>query len=951
MQLLAMLSKCKRQIFLIICVVSFALILHQKETIKRWGNYFFDAELIALPERPASNDIVIIAIDDFSLKQLGKWPWSRDIHAQLVNLLTAANVKAVGLDIIFAEPDQNNPASDQALVEAVKNNGRVVLPVLPDRKPDGSLDVTLPMPALREVAAGLGHVDTGMDSDGIIRSAYLMAGQKDKLWPALALALINVNTTDIQPYLKGVRNPENDAPASFWRRDFRIELPFLPANSHFKQISYAEMLSNPDILREVAGKYILVGTTAAGLSHMFMTPLHKNSSLVSGIELHAGILDTLLSGSAIEPINPLHSLFLTAALVALPLIGYNFFFCTQALPISVVFAGLALAISTLLLRNFFLWFNPLPVLLPLTGAYVFWDWQRIHFFTQSLFKERQLAKAALHSIADAVITTKPWGIIIYLNPAAEKLSGFSLQQAIGLHINSVIRLAELRAGSEEFGFDSLIARLSAGDTMKEFGPKHIINSAGEERAVKISASPIRNNSGQIISIVFAFTDITETLQISHKMTYLATHDALTGLANRTLFYEQIEKAIATCKRQNNNLALLFIDLDDFKKVNDGLGHAAGDAVLIETAARLKANIRQADTVARWGGDEFIVLLNQLPHEENTTYAISKVTEQLSRPYIIDGHTLYITPSIGISLYPKDGLTAEDLLANADAAMFQVKQNGRNNFGFFSDSHDKASKYRLNMETELYSALAEGHFEIYYQPQLDLKTNSITAAEALLRWNHPKQGIISPDNFIPLAEATGLINPIGDWVIQTVCRQISLWQKLALPEICVSVNLSPHQFLQSNLCEKIRAALKNNRIHAHYLKIEITESLMIKNVQNAVKMLWDIRALGVGVSIDDFGTGYSSLSMLKNFPIDQLKIDKSFIGPLTSNSDTANIVQTIILLGHNMGMKVVAEGVENREQYELLKNWKCDFVQGYYFNRPLTASQLVNLMQETHLKCS
>jgi diguanylate cyclase (GGDEF)-like protein/PAS domain S-box-containing protein len=558
-----------------------------------------------------------------------------------------------------------------------------------------------------------------------------------------------------------------------------------------------------------------------------------------------------------------------------------------------------------------------------------------------------LAKATLHSIADAVNTTHTEGLCVYMNPAAEKLTGFTLETAQGLPVNTVVKFINNDDNSEN-DFDAFIHNLLNGQSIKEIVPRYITNSLGDEYAVQINGSPIKGESNRITGAVFALSDITDTLQISRKISHLATHDQLTGLANRVLFYEQIEKAIASCKRQGDFLAVLFIDLDAFKKVNDGMGHAVCDLLLIEVGARLLANIRHVDTVARWGGDEFVILLNQLPVEENITGIVVKILERLAQPFYFDGLKLYVTPSIGISVFPKDGMTAEELLAHADAAMFQVKENGRNNFSFFSSDLNKLAKQRLVMEKEMYSALEEGHFEVYYQPQLELKTNRVIGAEALLRWNHPHKGIISPGTFIPLAEETGLINHIVDWVLQTACKQLSVWQKQGLPEISIAVNHSPRQFMQYDLCAKINQALEDNNAEACFLKVEITESLMIKNVDKVAKMLWDIRALGVGISIDDFGTGYSSLSVLKNFPIHQLKIDKSSINHLDSNPDDANIAQSIIMLGHNMSMNVIAEGVENKTQLDLLLEWNCDFIQGYYFSRPLTSARMTELLKKMEL---
>jgi len=923
-----------------------ALVVQELEPLKHWDDQIFDAELMLL-SRPAKDDIIIIAIDEPSLQKLGKWPWSRSTHAELINLLTVAQVKAIGMDIIFAERDPNDPAADRALVEAVRNNGRVILPVFPEMSnSDKTLRVTVPFRELANVAAGLGHVDVQIDSDGVVRSAYLLAGM-GQYWPSFSFALSMLDEQNQRPHLKGARKPVSAERFStgVWRRDFRIEVPFANGAGHFSQISYADVLTDPNLRTSLRGKYILVGATAAGLGQMFMTPMYRSSGMISGVEVNANILEVLLEDIGIETLHRLWNLIITSCLVLIPVVSSNYFFPRQILPISLVFCGLAISLSFWLLKELHYWYSPLSVLSILTINYLLWIWQRFQFFTKSLFKEKQLAKATLHSVADAVITTDANGFIAYMNPAAEKLTGFTLKVAQGLLIGSIVRFINNEGQGLANQFDDFINSLSDGRPVKEIEPRYIVNLAGDEYAVQINGSPIVGESNKISGLVFAFSDITETLHINNKINYLASHDPLTGLSNRVFFYDQIEKALAYCQRHGNYLALLFIDLDDFKKINDGMGHPVGDALLVEVAERLLGNMRQTDTVARWGGDEFVVLLNQLPQEEHVTGIAIKILEYLSRPYFFEGQTLYVTPSIGVSIFPKDGSTTEELLAHADAALFHVKENGRNNFSFFCQGFHKFAKERLDMEKEMYCALAEDQFEVYYQPQVELKTNRIIGAEALLRWNHPSKGIISPDIFIPLAEKTGLINQIGDWVLQTVCKQLNVWLQQGLTEIPVAINLSARQFLQHDLCDKIHRALEENDVKARLLKVEITESLMIKNVEKVTKMLWDIKALGVCISVDDFGTGYSSLSAIKNFPIDQLKIDKSFISQLATNPDDANIAQSIIMLGHNMCMNVVAEGVENQTQLACLQDWNCDFIQGYYFSVPLIAIRMTELLQQ------
>ncbi|MGD0961716.1 MAG: CHASE2 domain-containing protein, partial [Methylomonas sp.] len=732
----------------IVCLLMFALLAQHHAWLKHWDDLIFD-KMLSLHSRPASEDIVIVAIDDYSLHKLGKWPWPRGVHANLINLLSKAEPRVIGLDIIFSEPDGQNPGGDAALVEAVRNSGRVVLPVLPEMNADGRLKITLPWRELAEAAAQIGHVDVEIDGDGLVRSCYLAAGMGEQRWPSFALALFSVNNSGLPVNLKGTRINTASFSPDIWYRDFRIEMPFAGSEAHFSRVSYADVLTDANIRAGLRGKYILVGVTAAGLAPMFATPLQKQAGLISGVEVNAHVLDVLLKDQAVASLNGASSLVLTAMLVLIPLCAYHFVYPRLALSISLLSAVLTLGSSILLFVYFRYWYGPMPVLAALLFGVLLWFWRQLRFYTQSLFKQKQLARATLHSIAEAVITTDAQGLIVYLNPAAEVLTGFSQQTAKGLDINAVVKLINNGDKNSLDGFDDFLHQLRSNQTVRETTPRYIVNEAGRECAVQISASPIKEKSNKISGAVFALNDITETLQISSKISYLATHDPLTGLANRILLRQQMDKAIASCNRHGNFFAVLFIDLDDFKKVNDGMGHAVGDLLLIEVASRLLANIRQIDSVARWGGDEFVVLLNQLPAEDEISNIIVMIFERLSPPYLLEEQTLYVTSSMGISVYPKDGLTVDELLVNADAALYQVKDQGRNNMGFFSGSFQQSAKARLEVEKELYKALDDNQFEVFYQPQVDPKINKIIGAEALLRWNHPDKGLITPDSFIPL----------------------------------------------------------------------------------------------------------------------------------------------------------------------------------------------------------
>jgi diguanylate cyclase (GGDEF)-like protein len=405
----------------------------------------------------------------------------------------------------------------------------------------------------------------------------------------------------------------------------------------------------------------------------------------------------------------------------------------------------------------------------------------------------------------------------------------------------------------------------------------------------------------------------------------ATHDALTGIPNRGLFVEHLESAVA----EKRPFAVCVFDLDRFKIINDSLGHGAGDALLKNVSARLRTIVRSTDTVARAGGDEFLLLLRDTGSTEGIETLIVRWMTALSQPYQVTGLELHVSPSIGIARYPHDGTGAEELLARADEAMYFAKRNGRKTFRFFDSSVMGFSRERLEIEAELRIALAQRQLILHYQPKIDIATNEMRSVEALIRWQHPTRGWIQPGEFIPIAEESGLILEIGDWVIREACRQAREWQRRGLPFLRVAVNVSPLQFRQTNFVQKVNAALKEHSLDATYLEIELTEATLMSNAETSVSLLEQLSELGVVVAIDDFGTGYSSMSYLQRFPIDKLKIDRSFISDVASNAGDASIVRAIISLAHGLRLKVIAEGVESEEQLGILKRMGCDQYQGFF----------------------
>ncbi|MDP3744986.1 MAG: EAL domain-containing protein [Methylotenera sp.] len=451
--------------------------------------------------------------------------------------------------------------------------------------------------------------------------------------------------------------------------------------------------------------------------------------------------------------------------------------------------------------------------------------------------------------------------------------------------------------------------------------------------------------GQAPSLRGLMVDITARKESEIKLIYQASHDELTGLPNRTLLQDRMQQGIAHADREGNMMAILFIDLDRFKIVNDSLGHDVGDTVLQTAAGRLIGCIREVDTVARLGGDEFVLMLTGVSGTENVVRVANKALESLAKAYIIGEHELILTASIGISIYPKDGDDIQTLLKNADTAMYRAKEGGKNRLEFFTDEMNTAVLRRMHLENQLRHALEKNEFVLYYQPQADLTTGRIIGVEALLRWIHPQLGMISPAEFIPIAEETGLIVQIGEWVLETACRQAVVWQGDGLPPLRMGVNLSVRQFMQNNIVDVVTRVLREVKLDPNLLELELTESLLMDGGEEIVTTLNALRKMGIGLSVDDFGTGYSSLSYLKRFPVTAVKIDQSFVREITTDPDAAALARSIVSMAHEMRLSVIAEGVETEGQLGYLTRHGCDEIQGYFLSRPIPPDEIVQFLRE------
>ncbi len=465
----------------------------------------------------------------------------------------------------------------------------------------------------------------------------------------------------------------------------------------------------------------------------------------------------------------------------------------------------------------------------------------------------------------------------------------------------------------------------------------------------ISVEPIVGATGVIEGVSCAATDVSAQRHTESVAAYVLHHDTLTGLPNRTLFRDRLQQAIVLAQRDGVQcLAVIHFGIDQFKTINQCFGHAIGDQLLLDVGNRMAEVMYEIDTVSRVGGDEFLILVHNIQDSHDAAPIVRKIMKSLQQPFTLNGQEIYITASIGVAMYPDDGATADDLMKNADAAMHRAKEDlGRGNYQFFCEDMNSLAMHKLVLEGDLRRALEHGEFHLHFQPQVDIASNIIIGAEALIRWNHPTRGNIPPAEFIPAAESSGMIEAIGDWVLQAACYQHCAWIEAGFP-IRIAVNLSARQFLRGDLVEKIASALNVSGMQPEYLELELTESMLMQNVENTVSTLHEIKRMGVRLSIDDFGTGYSSLSYLKRFPLDILKIDRSFVTDLGTESDNGEIARAIIAMAHALNLEVVAEGVENRQQFDFMRDFQCNYIQGYFFSKPVSGEDLVKLLSSKAL---
>ncbi len=862
--------------------------------------------LFAAANRPASGDLVVVGIDSKSLGEMAVWPWPRSVHAELVRRLDAAGAVRIGLDIDFSSPSREN--EDAALAVALAEaEAQIVLPGHRQTRwaSDSLIDLTYtkPLPALM-AHASLATVSIMPDADGRVLAIQPFETWPSGLVPSFPVALAGRLILDPAPL--GI--------------DFSIDHGTLP------RLSYADVLNGNFEPAQIAGKTVIVGATAIELGDRIPVPRWK---VIPGPEFQAIALETILQNRV---------------LATVPFAAYAIFLLLVALAFSAIFQRVRgstaivvsiAAIAVLLTGSAFLYLGA-STLTPkaaviaeifLVMGFAFAgrvDWQSVKLMAQSvaLTKSRNFAREVVDASLDAIIVLNEDLRLETLNPAAIQLLGLENREFRGNHVSTIF---------PNFG----AVRLAPGERFSGRRISVAQRADGSQVSVELAIQPAEMEQGRRY-VAFA-RDITERLKREAQLEHQALHDALTDLPNRTFLFQRMGTVREMTDEESGSFAVLLLDLDRFKEVNDTLGHHVGDVLLRMVCDRLSDTLSRDDVLARIGGDEFAVLLPGA-NEVRAAAVAKTVGAALDAPFECEGYTLTVGVSVGITLYPQHGNLPSELLRKADVAMYLAKEL-RHPYEFYDPDRDRNSVRNLTLMGELRSALEQDQLDLHYQPKISLENDRIYGVEALLRWTHPRLGFIAPDEFIGMAEQSGLIDQLTDWVLMRALRDLEQFDETAAP-LNMAINLSTRSLLDIGLPKRIRNALTKCNVDAGRITLEITESAIMQDPASSRRVIEELDRLGVRLAIDDFGTGYSSLAYLKQLPVDEIKIDKSFVLDMETNENDRVIVKSTVELAHNLGLAAVAEGIETAGVVDTLKSWGCDVGQGYFYSKALGVADLL-----------
>jgi diguanylate cyclase (GGDEF)-like protein len=908
------------------------------EVLERFDYILYD-KMAVLQQYPQDPDIVIVAIDDESFKALGRWPWSRGVHAELINRLRSIGNKAVALDLLLSEPQDNDPFADHLLAYAIAAHGGVIFPVAPALDGTDTLTLAQPLPLFTQQAV-LGHTDVELDSDGVVRRVFLYAGINVPVWPALGLAL--TNPLAARAGYQSLALEQMQEQTGHWVRAQEALIPYAGESGSFRRLSYARVLFDDDALAGLIGKTVIVGMTATGMGARFATPLSPlNHQPMSGVEWHANVFSMLTTGRVIFPVpetitTAISVVWVSAVLAVIARVRKNL-----TIPPLLGLIAATLFLSGLILELYRIWIPPGAALLGTLSLYPLWNWRRINDFLRTFWLSKTHSNVALESIGDGVIITDALDQVIYINKGAENILRTQLEHIKGKRLAEILGFdANGDSPPDRTGEDGFANALSKPG-MVECVLKTL---QGNERTVRITRNQLFDDREAVMGSVIAMTDITDRVELAQQVAHQQSYDALTKLPNRSRLLAQFDDLIQEVQHSGKIITVFFVTLDNFKKINDAMGHHAGDKLLQMVSGRLHEFAGAEGILARWGGDEFVLLSSRLTREHSAPETAQKILDAIRQRFEIDGLEVFVSASIGVSFYPEDGLSSETVLERAGTAMYRVKKDGGNHFGFYSaESSVVWTRDQLELERELRAAIKNDELQVLFQPIVDARSHHIARIEALVRWLHPRRGYLSPGEFLPLAEDIGQIEQLGEIVLRTSCAAAYKLMQLGYP-VNVSVNVNPRQLLNRDFPQTIVQVLRDTGLPAKSLILEITESAIVNDMERVSRVLEEIKRLEILIALDDFGTGYSSLTLLRELPIDILKIDKSFVRTLDQNQHDLKIVQAIIGLGKNLGLVVIAEGVETERQVKLLLQHACYFHQGFYFSRPIPYEALYELMR-------
>lgn len=858
---------------------------------------------VELAPRPASGKIVVVAIDSNSLDRIGMWPWPRDLHARLLQQLKSAGVEDVAFDIDFSSP--SNPSSDGKFAKALASDGpAAILPAFKQVDRDGRLHINRPIkPFSGKTWDAVVNVEP--DSDGIARRYQTGSMIENEMLPSMAVLLAG--------------SPQSSGRA-FWI-DFGIHT--IPT------VSYADVLTgNPALLSQLKNKKVIVGGTALELGDRITTPRGK---IIAGPFFQALAAESILQDRALHELPDWLSGAAVLLLLLIVVRYRNAASVWRRIAPILGYVALVETAATILQAKAPLILDTAPVMIVAGAAILATALDEIDI----LGMLRNLADLRFERIAmslgDGLVCTDERGSITVWNDAAAAVFGYTRAELIG---EPVSRLLSWPDNDEPFSFSDPsrldLLHVQGGKVVELNG----IRKDGTLFAIEANLSAWTSHKGAQYGA--ALRDVTIRKREAEKIRYLAAFDTLTGLANRHTLTEYLENELLTAGSKSREVALLLFDLDTFKEINDTMGHASGDEVLFAVATILQNALRDDGLVARLGGDEFAVVLVGQTLETRARSFCDDVLAALELPIVIDGRALSVNASIGLALFPRDGATVKDLFGNADLALYRAKSGGKARYVTYDETFRTELEARLAVEKDLVRAIERNEFELFYQPQVDLVDGNLKGAEVLIRWRHPEKGFLSPAQFVPIMNRSVLANDVGRWVLTSACAQGAAWYRAGHP-VRVAANLSPSQIQSPGLTGLVTEILAATGLPASLLELEVTEDCVLADESYALETFREIQALGVRLAFDDFGTGFASLSYLKKFPLDVLKIDRSFVIGLGASERDMAIVSGMIALGRQLGLAVIAEGIEDRSTADLLMKLGCGEGQGYFYGRPMPAS--------------